>query len=265
MKFIADHDFHIHTTVSSCCRDENQIPENLLQYAIRNGFHKVCITNHLWDESVPSEAEWHPDHTYERLKTVLPLPTHEGAKLLFGAETDIDYNNVLGISKKTIDEMDFVTVATTHLHLAGNTVREKIQTPQQAAEIWLEKIRALLNMDLPFHKMGIAHLTCGHILKNQTPQVIELLPHEDLYGIFEECANKGVGIELNMKTLAMDDETKNILMRPYYIAKDCGCKFYLGSDSHKQSALENIKAEFENIITLLDLQEKDKFPLVKRS
>ncbi len=265
MKYIADHDFHIHTTVSSCCRDENQIPENLLKYAIRNDFHKVCITNHLWDEAVKSEAEWHPDHTCKRLKTVLPLPTHEKATLLFGAETDIDYNNVLGISPKTLDEMDFVTVATTHLHLAGNTVREKIQTPREAADIWLQKIRALLQMDLPFYKMGIAHLTCGHILKNQTLQVIELLPHKDLYEIFEGCANKGVGIELNMKTLAMDEDATKILLRPYYIAKDCGCKFYLGSDAHKISALENIKAEFENIITLLDLSENDKFPLAKRS
>ncbi len=263
MKYIADHDFHIHTTVSACCRDESQTPERLLQYALQNNFHKVCITNHLWDETVKSEAEWHPDHTCERLKTVLPLPTHERATLLFGAETDMDYNNVLGITRKTIDEMDFVTVATTHLHLAGNTVREKIATPEEASQIWLGKIRALLQMDLPFHKMGIAHLTCGHIMKNQTPQVIGLLPDKELYEIFEDCANKGVGIELNMKTLAMDDEVKQILLHPYYIAKDCGCKFYLGSDAHKTNALETAKAEFENIITLLDLSENDKFPLAK--
>ncbi len=265
MKYIADHDFHIHTTVSSCCRDENQTPDRLLQYALQNDFHKVCITNHFWDETVKSEAEWHPAHTYERLKTVLPLPKSEKATLLFGAEIDIDYNGVLGISPQILDEMDFVTVATTHLHLAGNTVREKIQTPDEAAQIWLQKIRTLLQMDLPFHKMGIAHLTCGHIMKGSTPQVIELLPHKDLYEIFEDCATKGVGIELNMKTLAMDEEVKQILLRPYYIAKDCGCKFYLGSDSHKGTALETAKAEFESIITLLDLQENDKFPLAKHN
>lgn len=265
MKYIADHDFHIHTTVSACCRDDNQTPERLLQYALQNNFHKVCITNHLWDEAVKSEAEWHPAHTCERLKTVLPLPTHEQATLLFGAETDMDYNNVLGVSRKTLDEMDFVTVATTHLHLAGNTVREKITTPEKASQIWLDKIRALLQMDLPFHKMGIAHLTCGHIMKNQTPQVIGLLPEGDLYEIFSDCADKGVGIELNMKTLAMDDEVKQILMRPYYIAKDCGCKFYLGSDAHKTDALATAKAEFENIITLLALEENDKLPLAKQN
>ena len=42
-------------------------------------------------------------------------------------------------------------------------------------------------------------------------------------------------------------------------AKACGCKFYLGSDSHKASALQDAKENFERIITLLDLKEKDKF------
>ena len=264
MKYIADHDFHVHTTVSACCHDENQTPENLLKYALENGFHKVCITNHLWDEGVPSEAEWHPDHTVERLKSVLPLPTHEGARLLFGAETDIDYNGVLGISRKTLDEMDFVTVATTHLHLGGNTVREKPKTPEEAAELWLQKIRILLSMDLPFHKMGIAHLTCGHIMKGRSHEVIRLLRDEDLYEIFQACSKKGVGIELNVKTLDMTDEVRQVLMHPYHIAKDCGCKFYLGSDAHKGAALETVKAEFENVIDILDLQETDKFPLAKQ-
>jgi histidinol phosphatase-like PHP family hydrolase len=93
--------------------------------------------------------------------------------------------------------------------------------------------------------------------------VIKLLKDEDLYNVFSDCAEKGLGIELNMKTLAMTDEEKVILLRPYYIAKDCGCKFYLGSDAHKVEALETAKDNFENIVTLLGLEEKDKFELVK--
>ena len=33
MRYIADHDFHIHSTISPCCHDENQTPENILKYA----------------------------------------------------------------------------------------------------------------------------------------------------------------------------------------------------------------------------------------
>ncbi len=263
MRFAADHDFHIHSTVSLCCHDENMIPEAILKYGISNGFKKICITNHFWDETVESEAEWHPAHTYGPLTSVLPLPSDEETKLLFGAEVDMDYNYILGISKKTLAELDFVTVATTHLHLKDNTVRGAVTSEKQGAELWLERFRRLLEMNLPFHKIGVAHLTCGHIYKGRTPEVIKLLTDEELYSVFSRCSEKGAGVELNMKTLAMSEEEKKILLRPYYIAKDCGCKFYLGSDAHKLTALENIKADFENIITLLDLKEENKFDLVK--
>lgn len=261
MRFIADHDFHIHSTVSLCCHDENQTPETILNYAKENNFKKICLTNHFWDENVKSDAQWHEKQQFSFVSSVLPLPEDSSVDFLFGAETDMDYNYEVGISEARFDSFDFIVVPTTHLHLAGNTVKTKIQTPEEGAEIWLKRISELLKKPLPWHKTGIAHLTCGHIFRERTPEVIKLLPEEDLYYVFSECAAKGVGIELNMKTLFSSEEEKDILLRPYYIAKDCGCKFYLGSDAHKTEALKNAKENFENIITLLDLKETDKFIL----
>lgn len=263
MRYVADHDFHIHSTVSRCCKDPLQTPESILQYAKDNGYRKICLTNHFWDGRVPSEAEWIEEHGYKYLTSVLPLPEADGIDFLFGAELDMDYNGILGISSETLDELDFATIATTHMHLAGNTVREKLTSPGEAAEIWLSKIKNLLSMPLPFHKTGIAHMTTGHIMKERTPEVISLLKNEDLYEVFSDCAAKGIGIELNTKTIFNSEEEKEILMRPYYIAKDCGCKFYLGSDAHKTDALSHAKENFERIITILDLTEDDKFPLAK--
>ena len=80
-----------------------------------------------------------------------------------------------------------------------------------------------------------------------------------MYSIFSKCSDKGVGIELNVKTINLTDEQKNIILRPYIIAKECGCRFYLGSDSHKASALACAKENFEDIITQLNLKESDKF------
>lgn len=262
MRFVADHDLHIHSTVSPCCHDENQTPEAILNYAKENNLKKICLTNHLWDETVKSEAEWHDGQRFCCVKSVLPLPQDKDVRFFFGAETDMDYNFVLGISKERYDAFDFVVIPTTHLHLAGNTVRTKLQTPEEAAEHWIARLEALLRMDLPWQKTGIAHLTCGHIFKGSVSDVIKLLPDDKLYEIFTDCAKKGVGIELNMKTLSLSDEAKSIMLRPYHIAKDCGCKFYLGSDSHTVKALETAKENFEDIITSLDLKEEDKFPFV---
>lgn len=259
MKYKADHDFHIHSTVSGCCKDPLQTPQRILQYAKENGFTKVCLTNHLWDENVKSEAHWIDIHSFRYLTSVLPLPQDENVRFLFGAEVDIDYNGILGISEERLEKLDFIAVATTHMHLDGSTVRERLKTPREGAEIWLEKINNLLSYDLPRNKVGIAHMTCGHIMQEKTPEVIKLLRTEELYDVFSRCAEKAIGIELNTKTIFNSEEEKDILMRPYYIAKDCGCKFYLGSDAHKTSALSEAKANFERIINILDLEENDKF------
>ncbi len=263
MRYISDHDFHIHSTISPCCHDEDQTPEKILKYAKENGLKKICLTNHLWDEKVKSPADWHPKQQFKYLAEVLPLPQDENIEFLFGAEADMDYEYNVGVSQERFDSLDFIVIPTTHLHLAGNTVKTKIQTPEEAAEIWVKRLEELLKKDLPWHKTGVAHLTCGHIFKEKTPEVIKLLEDKKLYELFQKCSEKGVGIELNMKTLSLSQEEKEILLRPYFIAKDCGCKFYLGSDSHKTEALKNAKENFENIITILDLKESDKFIIEK--
>lgn len=259
MKYTADHDFHIHSTVSRCCHDPVQTPEAILRYAIDNNYKRICLTNHFWDETVDSEAEWIEDHSFTNVSSVLPLPQADGIEFLFGCETDMDFNNILGISPARFDCFDFVIISTTHLQLDGNTVRTEVKTPQEAAFHWINKFESLLSKDIPFRKIGVAHLTCGHIFEKRTNEVIAMLPDAKLYEIFKECASKGLGIELNVKTIHMSAEEKEVLMRPYFIAKECGCKFYLGSDAHRHEALPFAKENFEDVISTLHLQESDKF------
>lgn len=244
MRYAADHDFHIHSTVSLCCHDDNQTPEAILNYAKENGFKKICLTNHFWDEMVKSEADWCDEHNFSAVSSVLPLPKDENVEFLFGCETDMDFTNVLGISEERFDAFDLVVVATTHLHLVGNTVKAEIKTPEEAAFHWLDKIENLLTKDLSFHKIGIAHLTCSHIFGKRTDESLSLISDNAMYSIFKECSAKGAGIELNVKALNISAEEKEVFLRPYFIAKDCGCKFYLGSDSHKNRSIGIGKSEF---------------------
>ena len=65
-------------------------------------------------------------------------------------------------------------------------------------------------------------------------------------------------IELNMK---YPEENTELLLRPYVIAKECGCKFYLGSDAHTSHSLDHTVANFEKIVSALSLDESDKFHL----
>lgn len=71
------------------------------------------------------------------------------------------------------------------------------------------------------------------------------------------AARLGCGIELN--ACAVSDLEP--VLRPYRIAKDCGCRFYLGSDAHHPQALTTAVGSFRTMIRLLALTEEDRFHL----
>ncbi|MBR6552918.1 MAG: hypothetical protein IKT89_08795, partial [Clostridia bacterium] len=98
----------------------------------------------------------------------------------------------------------------------------------------MKRFEAVLGMDLPFHKIGIAHLTCGLIAPNREEylEVIELIDTDEMKRVFKKAAKLGVGIELNSADMKFNEKEADIILRPYRIAKECGCKFYLGSDAH---------------------------------
>ena len=49
------------------------------------------------------------------------------------------------------------------------------------------------------------------------------------------------------------------MLRPYRIAKDCGCKFFMGSDAHHPEKFNTIIKNFNDIADALELSEDDKF------
>lgn len=116
-------------------------------------------------------------------------------------------------------------------------------------------------MDLPFHKIGIPHLTCGLIDQSRDKflETINSLDTDELAAVFKKAAEKGVGIELNSDDMNFADAEKATVLRPYEIAHEVGCKFYCGSDAHHPETLDAAKAIFERAIDLLELTEDDKF------
>ncbi len=264
MKFIIDHDLHIHSQISSCSSDPEQNNERILQYAIDNGFNTICLTDHLWDSSVEGADCWYEPQNYDHIAQAKPLPQTEGVRFLFGCETEVNRYLKLGLSKEKFVFFDFIIVPTTHLHMKGMTISEEdAASVEGRAKVWLQRLDAVLNLDLPFKKVGIAHLTCPLIAptREEYCQVLDLLPNEELERLFSKAAKLGVGIELNATDMSFPDDKADTVLRIYRIAKKCGCKFYCGSDAHHPPKLELAKAIFERAVKLLDLSESDKFKI----
>lgn len=262
MKYIFDNDLHIHSKISSCSRDEEQNNERILQYAKENGLKTICLTDHFWDENIEGASQWYMKQNYEHIAKAKPLPQADGIRFLFGCETEMDKYMRLGISAQSFDKFDFVIIPTTHLHMMGFTLTKEDDSIERRAELWVSRFEALLNMQLPFYKIGVAHLTCGLIDRKSRENQIKIfdsIKTEDLERLFTKAAKLGCGIELNSADMNFADEEADSILRMYRIAKKCGCKFYCGSDAHHPRELDKAKAIFERAINLLQLTEDDKF------
>jgi len=266
MKYVYDHDFHIHSKLSSCSRDAGQSNERILQYAKQNHLKTVCLTDHFWDDAVEGASSWYKVQNWEHISQAKPLPQAEGIEFLFGCETEMDKFFRLGISKDCIGMLDFVVVPTTHLHMDGFTIAlEDFDSWERRAYLWVKRLDSLLEMDLPFYKIGLAHITCSLIApkREEYLEVLKLIPQKEMERLFKEAAKVGIGIELNAHVFNLSDADKNIALLPYMIAKEYGCKFYCGSDAHHPEDLDMTKSAIKRAIDLLDLTEDDKFHIIK--
>lgn len=263
MKFQFDHDLHIHSRLSLCSRDEEQSPENILKYAKEYGLNTICLTDHFWDERVHGcDFDAYQVQNYPYICQSRPLPQAEGIRFLFGCETEMKLDLTLGISKERCEELDFINIPITHMHFPGFTISEEDgATAQGRARAWVKRFDKVLSMDLPFHKIGMAHLTCGLIASHSREVYLDTLnsiPSEDMERLFKRAARLGVGIELNAHDMAFADEETDTVLRAYRIAKECGCKFYCGSDSHRPKDFSRTES-FARAIDLLGLEGTDKF------
>ena len=258
-KFTIDHDLHLHSQLSSCSRDPAQSVQALLDYGVREGLSHICVTDHYWDEHVPGASGWYREQDFAHVQQILPLPTSDGCKLHFGCEIDMDRYLTLGISDATMDAFEFIIVPTSHLHMTGFTIAPEDTSVCRRAELYMRRNHALLDMDLPFYKMGLAHFTCSLMAKGcegSRDDILNAISDADYAALFARVAKSGMGVELNV---SLTDPQSADTMRPYRIAKEQGCKFYLGSDAHHPAGLAAARARFEAVIDALELCEEDKF------
>ena len=264
MRYQFDHDYHIHSKLSLCSNDEEQSNERILQYAKDNGLHEICLTDHFWDEKIPGAPEWYKKQNFDHIKQALPLPQSDGVRFLFGAETEFPRYCEVAMARETFDEFDFVIIPTTHLHMKGLTITDADYDAldDTRSRLWVSRMDALLSQDLPFHKIGIAHLACPLFDKRSREHYLRALDNistEEMERVFAEAAKLGVGIELNAGDLSFKDGEEDRVLRMFKIAKAQGCKFYCGSDAHHPAELDRAKSIFERALPMLSLSENDRF------
>ncbi|MBQ8880257.1 MAG: hypothetical protein IJY69_05430 [Clostridia bacterium] len=263
MKYVVDHDLHIHTFLSSCSRNPKQNPEFLLEYARENNLKRISVTDHFWDDAMGEASSWYKKQNFAHISAILPLPKTADVEFLFGCEGEIRKDLTLGISKENLEKLDMIVIPTTHMHMKGFTVSsDGSESSEERGRLWCDRLEAVLNMDLPFRRVGIAHLACYLIDKRSDSDYIAALsaiPEDRMTELLSKAAELCVGIELNADDIRLGEKFGDPIMRIFRRAKECGCKFYLGSDSHHPEEFRGVINRFENVIDALSLTEDDKF------
>ena len=265
MKYKIDHDFHIHTYLSKCSGDPEQTNERLLAYAKKNGLRHICVTNHFWDKDIPGGSKFHEGQDLEHLYRALPFPESEDVTFHFGCECEINKEGTFGVLTEHLDRFAFLALSVAHMHMKDFTI---VLPEQDSAEariaLYKKRMEWALAMDLPWHKVGLAHPTTALIASANWEKHLEILDgiDDDTWADwFTRLEARGAGIELNIEIFRFTEEELPRGLRPFEIAKACGSHFYLGSDAHRLSQIEEAPSRFARIIELLDLKEEQKWHL----
>jgi histidinol phosphatase-like PHP family hydrolase len=254
------HDYHFHSTRSPCCKDAGLVPSAALEHAVRCGYDSLCLTDHLWDADVPGASGWYASQDIAHIRTVLPLPQHEGIRFFLGCETEYCGGTKLGLTRGHFDMFDFVAIPTTHMHMKGFVRPENVITEAQMAELYVERLEELLRLDLPWKKIGIAHLTCGHMFaEGDIGWILRNLDERRMMRVFDDIAVRGAGIELNAACMGNWRKDPDTSLRVFRMAAEAGCLFYGASDAHGREHLDTVPEVLPGVIDALGLGGRDRY------
>lgn len=261
MGFAKLEDLHCHSTLSACCHDARMTAQAIYAHAQQCGYRAVCLTDHLWDSAVPGSSAWYAPQDIEHVRSVLPLPAGN-IPFFLGCETELPANSAPALLREHFDLFDFVVIPPNHMHFRGLVRPEGVDTPEKMARLLEDRLENLLMLDLPFEKIGIAHLSCD-ILQDTLAgaDIMRAMDESRMLRIFSGLAHAGAGIELNVFAFYPWEERKEDLLRVYRIAREAGCRFYLGSDAHTLESMDLVVSFLPQVVDALGLTEADRYTI----
>ena len=264
--FPIDHDLHCHTHLSGSSNDPKQSVANILAFAKAHNYVAQCFTDHFWDApDVPGSKGTYLDGCgLAHISADLPLPDGGPVRLEFGCETELSADGVLGLAPDHYDRFGFIVIPSNHFHMTGFVRPADCDTAEKRATLLVSRLETLCGMDLPWEKVGIAHLNCGLTFREGAPSDVFDAIDEDRYrAAMRFFAEKGAGIELNCSCFTNRDFARRpeSHFRLFQMAKEEGCRFYLASDAHHPAELSLVPDIGPSVVSALGLGARQLFRL----
>ena len=232
-----NHDLHIHTHIS-LCGDPGASAEGYIEQAIKQGFTTIGFSDHFWDSAVPGGSRWYSKQDYAhicQLKAEVPTE-HRGVRLLFGCEADCKMDGVVGISEEVAREFDFIIVAHGHDNMKNFVIPEEyLANFEEHARFSVKHFKDIVNSPLHAYFTAVAHPFVPGTRHEETNSLLKCISDADFRECFQMASDRNIAIEMNGSIFIefSEEEIRNIeYVRMFSIAKECGCTFTYGSDSH---------------------------------
>ena len=243
MKITAD--IHIHTHISDCAERDATV-ERYIAVAKREGLKTLGFSDHLWDDTVADPPNWYrPQNVAHVLKLKKEIAEQKCAdiKILFGCESEFTGDGVLALSEEHFELFDYVLVPHSHTHMVRVMPREYADDHRLHAKFLMDSFMRLVEHPLASRITAVAHPFAPGTKHERFNDVQSHIPDSYLREAFSAAKEKGIAIELNGSCLTyLPDEkiSQCEYVRIYSIAKQCGCRFTYGSDSHSPDFLRKL-------------------------
>ena len=261
------HDFHIHTHLSACGHESATV-EHYLATAKKLGLKKLGFSDHFGAKNIPGARGFYNMHPYEhnsQLKPILEELSTPDLKLYFGCETE--YHTPLrevGLTEEEAEKFDFILVPNSHTHMI--MPKDLIEHPQKHADFMVQAYQDILNSKISRYITAMAHPFDVCCYPYDKYALFTLISDDQYKHLFDQTAEKGIGFEINVAAFSKDMSPEEIEAGPHLhmfrLAKECGCKFIFGSDSHDNKG-HDFYENADLIANLLGLTENDLLEICK--
>lgn len=253
-------DLHVHTNLSVCAKPAATF-DMYMETAKEKGITTVGFADHLWDDTYEHVCPgFYRKQNVDRVLSLKDVmrPVEE-IDVYLGCEAEYD-PKICGValSPENAEKFDFVIVPVSHTHMV--MPKDLYEPIEKHKQFMLDAWRNVLNCDVTKYVTAMAHPFQPVCCPYGWEPMIEYITDDEYKYAFDMAAEKNVAVEINLAGLRWKSE-ENIkaspLMRMFRIAKDCGCRFTFGSDSHNQGGHEGYNRAGEYVSELLGLCEDD--------
>lgn len=259
------HDFHTHSVYSNDT-GRSATFDLYLERARKMGITHLGYAEHFWDDSIDGAFPFYVPLNRERMmqaKQELESYKNNDVRLYFGCEAEYDpVHHAPAITEATAETFDFVLVPHSHSH--GTMPKEYYDVPQKHCDFLVKAYNDIVNSSVSRYITGMAHPFSLVRCPYPCSVLIDLVSDDTFKRMFDRTAEKDIAIEINTSCVFKDSSFKTLETSPHLrifrLAKECGCKFIFGSDSHSSHDLD-ILDQANALSEILSLTEKDIAPI----